>query len=422
MTKEFEENGPSRFCLTPGTDLPSQYSSPSKGEVPQRGGGVLFPAEEGFSEGLGSSGSLLTLGTGLPSQYSSPSKGEVPQRGGGVLFPAEEGVSDGRRCVLAESGISLKAIGRDLGLEVSVRGGELLTHPLPSMASSQQMMWRKSLSINSDFCRAVVQTGYLTWQQMLDAVCRYRLGATLQGHVIFWQIDREERICDGKIMCYNPDCHRSKDKSQATTWVSALLAKRHGGKLEGDMARHCLFGLHLLHPRNAWLVEQSISACGNEPPRATNSSANADAAFAQATPDAAFAQAGGESPASQAVFAQRCHTSDDWQQRPVAVVEAEKTAVILSAHYPQYLWLATGGLGEVQPEKFRPLKGRRVILFPDADPDGKAYAYWYKAAQTVMAQPYWEGSPPIRVSALLEQHATPEQKGRKIDLVEFITE
>ena len=319
MTKAFEENGPSRFCLTPGT--------------------------------------------GLPSQYSSPSKGEVPQRGGGVLFPAEEGVSDGRRCVLAESGVSLKAIGHDLGLEVSVRGGELLTHPLPSMASSQQMMWRKSLSINSDFCRAVVQTGYLTWQQMLDAVCRYRLGATLQGHVIFWQIDREERICDGKIMCYNPDCHRSKDKSQATTWVSALLAKRHGGKNDGDITRHCLFGLHLLRDS----VRKG-------------------------------------------------------EDQPIAIVEAEKTAVILSAYYQQYVWLATGGLYEVQPEKFRPLKGRRVILFPDADPDGKAYAYWYKAAQTVMAQPYWEGSPPIRVSALLEQHATPEQKGRKIDLVEFITE
>ena len=106
----------------------------------------------------------------------------------------------------------------------------------------------------------------------------------------------------------------------------------------------------------------------------------------------------------------------------MAVVEAEKTAVILSAYYPQYVWLATGGLFEVQPEKFRPLRGRKVILFPDADPDGKAYAYWFEAAQQVMAQLYWDDSPPIRVSALLEQHATPEQKSRKIDLVEFITE
>ena len=249
-------------------------------------------------------------------------------------------------------GISLKDIGRAVGLEVSVRGGVLLTNALPTVAQlqqglyasrehdalcccnmgrqqelwrqglsdswqqgmggslpsyRQQEMWRKSLSINSSFCKALVSTGYLTWQQMLDAVCRYRLGADRKGRVIFWQIDRNERICDGKVMAYGPDCHRLKEKEHAPTWVSALLAKRHGGKQEGDIVRHCLFGLHLLK---------------------------------------------------------------DLDLQPVAVVEAEKTAVILSAYYPQYVWLATGGLFEVQPEKFRPLKGRKVILFPDTDPTG----------------------------------------------------
>ena len=261
--------------------------------------------------------------------------------------------------VLPELGISLKAIGRDIGLDISVKNGKLLTHPLPAATSFQQVIWRKSLTINSSFCHALVQTGYLSWQQMVDAVCRYRLGGTHSGRVIFWQIDNDERICDGKVMSYGPDCHRRKEKEYTPTWVSALLTKRHGGKQEGDIVRHCLFGLHLLKDRDL---------------------------------------------------------------QPVAVVEAEKTAVILSAYYPQYVWLATGGLFEVQPEKFRPLKGRKVILFPDTDPDGKAYAYWYEAAQLVMAQPYWEDSPPIRVSALLEQHATDEQKRRKIDLVEFITE
>lgn len=255
--------------------------------------------------------------------------------------------------VLSELGVSLKAIGHEVGLDIS----------LPSYR--RQEMWRKSLSLNSSFCKALVSTGYLTWQQMLDAVCRYRLGADRKGRVIFWQIDRDERICDGKVMSYGLDCHRLKEKEHAPTWVSALLAKRHGGKQEGDIVRHCLFGLHLLNPRNAWLTGQMT---------------------------------------------------------PVALVEAEKTAVILSAYYPQYVWLATGGLFEVQPEKFRPLRGRKVILFPDADPDGKAYAYWYEAAQQVMAQPYWDDSPPIRVSALLEQHATADQRCRKIDLVEFITE
>ena len=303
--------------------------------------------------------------------------------------------SDAKRTsqVLSELGVSLKAIGREVGLDIS----------LPSCR--RQEMWRKSLSLNSSFCKALVSTGYLTWQQMLDAVCRYRLGADRKGRVIFWQIDRDERICDGKVMAYGPDCHRLKEKEHAPTWVSALLAKRHGGKQEGDIVRHCLFGLHLLNSRNAWLT-------GQTPPD---------------FPCLGTPQTDGckplwqEGPVLQPAQAPESNMGES-DLPPVAVVEAEKTAVILSAYYPQYVWLATGGLFEVQPEKIRPLRGRKVILFPDADPDGKAYAYWFEAAQQVMAQPYWDDSPPIRVSALLEQHATADQRRRKIDLVEFITE
>ena len=362
-------------------------------------------------------------------------------------------------------GISLKAIGRDIGLDIS----------LPSYR--QQEMWRKSLSINSSFCKALVSTGYLTWQQMLDAVCRYRLGADRKGRVIFWQIDRDERICDGKVMAYGPDCHRLKEKEHAPTWVSALLAKRHGGKQEGDIVRHCLFGLHLLHPRNAWLAGQTppdFPCLGtaqaddskllwqdgsvlqpaqalerkmgeSELPKAITAQPDGNKSLGQdgsvLQPAQAHENKMGEDELPKAVTTQTDGNKLLWQDGsevqpgqalgsrkggselpPVAVVEAEKTAVILSAYYPQYVWLATGGLFEVQPEKFRPLRGRKVILFPDADPDGKAYAYWFEAAQQVMAQLYWDDSPPIRVSALLEQHATADQRRRKIDLVEFITE
>ena len=419
-------------------------------------------------------------------------------------------------------GISLKDIGRAIGLEVTVRDGVLLTNALPTVAQLQQglyasrehdalcccnmgrqqelwrqglsdswlqgmggslpsyrhqEMWRKSLSLNSSFCKALVSTGYLTWQQMLDAVCRYRLGADRKGRVIFWQIDRDERICDGKVMAYGPDCHRLKEKEHAPTWVSALLAKRHGGKQEGDIVRHCLFGLHLLNSRNAWLTGQTppdfpclgtTQTDANKPlghggsvlqPGQTQRSRMGEselpkAVTAQADGSKSLGHGGsvlqpaqthenkmGEDELPKAVTTQTDGNKLLWQDGsevqpgqalgsrkggselpPVAVVEAEKTAVILSAYYPQYVWLATGGLFEVQPEKFRPLRGRKVILFPDADPDGKAYAYWFEAAQQVMAQLYWDDSPPIRVSALLEQHATPEQKSRKIDLVEFITE
>lgn len=284
-------------------------------------------------------------------------------------------------------GLSLKAIGRELGLDVSVRAGALLTRPLPTETRWQQLLWHRSLSIDSSFCRAVVIAGYLTWQQMLDAVCRYRLGAIHREGVIFWQIMPNEEVCNGKVMYYGPDCHRRKEEEFDPTWVSALLTRRHGGKSDGDITRHCLFGLHLLNPANSWMLgpwpEVETGAANTSMPR----------------------MEGLEN-----------------ELPPVAVVEAEKTAVILSVRFPQYIWLATGGLYETQPEKFRPLKGRKVILFPDADPKGVAFNRWYEAAQTVMAQPYWEGSPPIRVSAILEQQATPDQKRRKIDLVEFVTE
>jgi hypothetical protein len=39
-----------------------------------------------------------------------------------------------------------------------------------------------------------------------------------------------------------------------------------------------------------------------------------------------------------------------------------------------------------------------------------------------MQQPFWESSPPIRVSPLLELRSTPSQKSRKIDLIDFIYE
>lgn len=51
---------------------------------------------------------------------------------------------------------------------------------------------------------------------------------------------------------------------------------------------------------------------------------------------------------------------------PVAVVESEKTALLMSQIRPEYVWLATGGsCGLQNPEKNRVLDGRDVTLFPD---------------------------------------------------------
>jgi transcription elongation factor Elf1 len=50
----------------------------------------------------------------------------------------------------------------------------------------------------------------------------------------------------------------------------------------------------------------------------------------------------------------------------VCIVESEKTALIMAACFPQYLWLATCGSHGLTAEKAACLKGRRVTIFPDS--------------------------------------------------------
>jgi hypothetical protein len=53
---------------------------------------------------------------------------------------------------------------------------------------------------------------------------------------------------------------------------------------------------------------------------------------------------------------------------PVAIVESEKTAVIMAGINPKVIWLATGGANGArwtEPETFRVLEGRKVVLYPD---------------------------------------------------------
>ena len=224
-------------------------------------------------------------------------------------------------------------------------------------------MWQVRLSADSDFCHAMVGCGYLTREQMQRAVQRYRLGRSRDGGVIFWQIDTLGQIFDGKIMHYRPDGHR--DHQRKPYWVSTAL-KRHYLKDDPQLAaeipsQHCLFGTHLLN------IE---------------------------------------------------HSTLNIEHSAVAVVEAEKTAVILSEVYPDFLWLAAGGLYELTAVKLFPLRGRRIIPFPDTDPDGTAFSTWYRVtleAQQLLGQT-------IHLSPLLEQKATPDQKRRKIDLVDFLEE
>ena len=231
-------------------------------------------------------------------------------------------------------------------------------------------MWQQRQSADSDFCRAVVSNGYMTREQMQEAVGRYRLGCSRDGGVIFWQIDTLGQTCDGKIMYYRPDCHR--DHQRHPQWVSNLLKRQFLGRFPEMAAwmpetHHCLFGTHLLSLADGADGADVLN---------TNLTNNTN----------------------------------------LAVVEAEKTAIIMSAHYPQYLWLAAGGLTELTAQKLFPLRHHRIVLFPDTDPDQTAYTRWYAVAQEARRLYGLD----IHVSSLLERRATVAQKQAKIDLVDFL--
>ena len=73
----------------------------------------------------------------------------------------------------------------------------------------------------------------------------------------------------------------------------------------------------------------------------------------------------------QCLFGEHLLSSD--QQRPVALVESEKSALISSFYLPQYLWIASGGKnGAFNRDAMSVLRNRRVLLFPDLG----ATDYW----------------------------------------------
>lgn len=66
---------------------------------------------------------------------------------------------------------------------------------------------------------------------------------------------------------------------------------------------------------------------------------------------------------TQCLFGQHLLTRTD---KPVCLVESEKTAIICSLRWPDHLWIATGGCKQLSPEKCLALRGRQVKIFPDS--------------------------------------------------------
>ena len=100
-----------------------------------------------------------------------------------------------------------------------------------------------------------------------------------------------------------------------------------------------------------------------------------------------------------------------YPDKVVALVESEKSALIASGVYPEYIWLVTGGKSQLSIDKLRVLQGRTVIMFPDVD----GFEYWNDKAGEIEAI-----GCKVVVSDLLEKNASDVDRTNKIDLADWL--
>ncbi len=107
------------------------------------------------------------------------------------------------------------------------------------------------------------------------------------------------------------------------------------------------------------------------------------------------------------------HILNKYPDKPVAIVEAEKTVVVASLCYPEYNWLASGSKQWLNAERLQRFGNKQVLLFPDAD----GFEKW----QTIATNARRSGLN-VKVSTLIESHATNEQKADGYDLADYLIE
>lgn len=208
----------------------------------------------------------------------------------------------------------------------------------------------KSISYNSSFIRflcGLFDRLSLESPTIERLMQDYALGATKDGDIIYWQIDAKGKVRTGKVMKYDPNTGRRIKDAGGINWIHAVMKKQ---KLLPDDYNlvQCLFGEHLLRM---------------------------------------------------------------YPTKIVALVESEKSALIASGVYPDYIWLATGGKSQLSIDKLKVLQGRTVIMFPDVD----GFEYWSNKVKDVEAI-----GCKVIVSDLLEKNATDEDRTNKIDLADWL--
>lgn len=179
---------------------------------------------------------------------------------------------------------------------------------------------------------------------------KYKIGNVTNWYngTIFWQIDQNNKVRAGKIICYDENGRRFGNPN----WIHSLQIRKK--EVEEFNLKQCLFGLHLTRNNNL----------------------------------------------------------------PIAIVESEKTACIMSEVFPKFIWMATGSLSGLNKEKLLPLKNKSIILYPDLGINTHSktpYERWESICYDLKMDGY-----KISISDFLERLSTEEQRQKGYDLADFI--
>lgn len=105
------------------------------------------------------------------------------------------------------------------------------------------------------------------------------------------------------------------------------------------------------------------------------------------------------------------HLLSKFPDKPVAIVEAEKTAIIASLCFPKFIWIGSNSKTWLKVERLIQIGKRQIILYPDAD----AFELWQQIASDANKQGL-----KVEVSNLVENHATNEEKANGYDLADYL--
>ncbi|MDD4529754.1 MAG: DUF6371 domain-containing protein, partial [Bacteroidales bacterium] len=112
---------------------------------------------------------------------------------------------------------------------------------------------------------------------------------------------------------------------------------------------------------------------------------------------------------SQCLFG--LHLLIKYPQKPIMLVESEKTAIIMTLFHPCFNWLATGGLNNLSESKIYPIRKHKITAFPDL----KCFEKWKSKAEEINQQ---IGSK-IEVSDMLESKATEQDREQGLDIADY---